>query len=104
MVVEAASGVEAIEAAELKQPNLILLDVRMPDTDALDAITELKANATTAHIPVIAVSPLGLRSESKQWQAAGAVGCLTKPLDPQDVIEELARHLPRLAGEHHVSY
>lgn len=104
VVVEATSGVEMIEVAESRQPNLILLDIRMPDTDGIDAVTELKANTATAHIPVIAVSPVALRAEARRCLEAGAVDCLTKPLDPLDVIEALARHLPRLAGEQHVSY
>jgi CheY-like chemotaxis protein len=96
IVHEVASGVEAIDAAELKQPDLILLDTRMPDTDGADAITELKANPATARIPVIVLGLLGLRGDLEKCRAVGAVGCLTKPLGAREVAEAIDGHLPPL--------
>jgi two-component system cell cycle response regulator DivK len=100
IVHEAASGIEAIDAAELKQPDLILLDTRMPDTDGADAVSELKANSATARIPVIALGTLGLRGDQEKCRAAGAVDCLTKPLGAREVAEAIDRHLPQLPDRH----
>jgi CheY-like chemotaxis protein len=103
IVHEAASGIEAIDAAELKQPDLILLDTRMPDTDGADAVAELKANPATTRIPIIALGSLGLRGDQERCLAVGAVGCLTKPLGVREVVEAIAKHLPG-ATDNHASY
>ena len=103
IVHEVASGVETIDAAELKQPDIILLDTRMPDTDGADAVTELKANPVTARIPIIALGPLGLQGDREKCRAAGAVDCLTKPLGAREVSEAIDRHLPQLP-DNHASY
>lgn len=103
IVHEAASGVEAIDAAELKRPDIILLDTRMPDTDGADAVTELKSNPATARIPIIALGPLGLRGDREKCRAAGAVDCLTKPLGAREIAESIDRYLPQLP-DNHASY
>jgi len=103
IVHEVASGVETIDAAELKQPDIILLNTRMPDTDGVDAVTELKANPVTARIPIIALGPLGLRGDQEKCRAAGAVDCLTKPLGAREIAEAIDRHLPQLP-DNHASY
>ena len=103
IVHEVASGVEAIDAAELKQPDIILLGTRMPDTDGADAVTELKANPMTARIPIIALVTLGFRGDQEKCRAAGAVDCLTKPLGAREIAEAIDRHLPQLP-DNHASY
>lgn len=100
IVHEAASGVETIDAAELKQPDIILLDMRMPDTDGADAVAELKANPVTARIPIITLGSMALRGDREKCRAAGAVDCLTKPLGAREVSEAIDRHLPQLPDRH----
>ncbi len=80
VVHEDSSGMEAIETAELTQPDVILLDTRMPDTDGLDAIRDLKANPATANLPVIAMSPASHGGEREACLTAGAVAFLVKPV------------------------
>jgi CheY-like chemotaxis protein len=95
IVHEAASGVETMDAAELKQPDLILLDTRMPDTDGVEAVTELKANPATARIPVITLGSVSLRGDQEKCLAVGAVACLTRPLGAREVAAVIEQHLPK---------
>ena len=80
IVYEAASGVEAIDIAELRQPDLILLDTRMPDTDGVQALHDLKAIPDTSNIPVFALAPPTQLNEREMHLAAGAVQFMEKPL------------------------
>jgi CheY-like chemotaxis protein len=94
---EAGSGVEAIDAAELKQPDLILLDIRLPDSDGPTAVLDLKANPATAQIPVITLAPFHLRRKQEHCRVAGAVGSLTKPAAPGEILDAINTYFAKAA-------
>jgi two-component system cell cycle response regulator DivK len=66
--IEAANGTEAIEKAVSEQPDLILMDLDLPDISGLDAARAVKKNADTAHIPIIAQTAWS----SRQWKGSAA--------------------------------
>jgi CheY-like chemotaxis protein len=78
--IEAANGTEAIEKAVSEQPDLILMDLDLPDISGLDAARAVKKNADTAHIPIIAQTAWS----SRQWKGkvlqVGMVDYLEKPV------------------------
>ena len=78
--IEAANGTEAIEKAVSEQPDLILMDLDLPDISGLDAARAVKKNAGTAHIPIIAQTAWS----SRQWKGKvlqiGMVDYLEKPV------------------------
>jgi two-component system, cell cycle response regulator len=78
---QADSGAEALRAATLGQPDLILLDVLMPDMSGLEVCRRLKADPETADIPVILVTALSDRASKMAGLEAGADDFLTKPVD-----------------------
>lgn len=80
-IVSANSGREGLEAAVQRRPDLILLDVEMPDLDGFEVLRALKNSSATVHIPVIIVS--GLQSAQDKVTAfdLGAVDYITKPFD-----------------------
>ena len=77
--IEAATGAEAVAHARDRQPAVILLDLRLPDMDGSDVVRELKGNARTQGIPVIAMTSLALHEGS--FREAGFDGYLGKPID-----------------------
>ncbi|HET7689119.1 MAG TPA: EAL domain-containing protein [Nocardioidaceae bacterium] len=77
----ASSGIEALDAIATQAPDLILLDVMMPDADGYGIARTLKADPVTAGIPVILISALGDRTARLKALAAGAEDFLTKPVD-----------------------
>jgi two-component system cell cycle response regulator DivK len=76
---EAANGRDGIALAAERLPDVILLDLRLPDMDGVDVARELRGAARTARIPVVALSALQLEGD---WVlAAGFAGYLGKPID-----------------------
>lgn len=92
--IEATNGKQALKLAEANQPALILMDIRMPVMDGLEATRRLKKNATTKDIPIIALTALAMKDEEEKIRQAGCDGYLTKPLDIQQLLKEVAKYLP----------
>ncbi len=80
-VLSAIDGPSAIAAAEQEQPDIILLDVMMPDMDGFEVCRRLKANLQTAHIPVVMVTALDQSADRVNGLEAGADDFLTKPVN-----------------------
>jgi len=79
-ILTAFSGIEAIEKAEKESPDLILLDVMMPDLDGFETCRRLKGNPLTQHIPVVMVTALSDSTDRVRGLEAGADEFLTKPV------------------------
>ena len=79
--VEAASGGEGIALAAESLPDVILLDLQLPDMDGTDVARELGEGARTARIPIVALSARPYVGDSDRLLAAGFVGYLEKPID-----------------------
>jgi CheY-like chemotaxis protein len=80
LVETATNGVEALEAAVTKNPNLILMDVQMPEMDGLEAIRKLRELPQFLHIPIIALTALAMEGDSEHCLEAGADLYLSKPV------------------------
>ncbi len=79
-VILAQNGVQAIEKAKKDHPNLILMDVQMPEMDGLEAIRKIRSDAEIAHIPIIALTALARPHDRKSCLEAGANDYLSKPI------------------------
>jgi two-component system cell cycle response regulator DivK len=79
--VEAGSGIEAVALATARLPDVILLDIGLPDMVGTEVARELRAGARTAHIPVVALSALSVAENDDWLLAAGFAGFLNKPID-----------------------
>ncbi|MBF0137770.1 MAG: two-component system response regulator [Magnetococcus sp. DMHC-1] len=75
------------------QPDLILLDVMMPDMDGLEVCRHLKQDARLAHIPIIFVTALGQPHNEAQGFEAGAIDYITKPISPPVVLARVRTHI-----------
>jgi DNA-binding response OmpR family regulator len=81
-VIEAADGREALEDVRRERPELVLLDVMMPDVDGWQVAAELAADPETSEIPVVFLSARASREDKARAQELGAVGYIVKPFDP----------------------
>jgi CheY-like chemotaxis protein len=92
-IVEAASGEEAIEKATSERPDLILMDISLPDISGIGATHALKSNPTTAQIPIIAYSALPLMGWREQALKAGMAAYLEKPVTLKLLMETISKLL-----------
>ena len=92
-LLHAASGREAIEATTTRHPDLVLMDLRMPDIDGREAFARIRSNPATASISVVAVTASTMIDEEKTMRASFD-GFLRKPFSRSALFRELARHLP----------
>ncbi len=85
-VVEAADGLECLERARERRPDVITLDVVMPRMDGLAAAAELHADADLHDVPVVIVTTSNHPSDLARARAAGVDAYLTKPYDPDELV------------------
>ena len=92
-VMTAAGGLEAIELARVHQPEVIFMDLKMPDLDGLEATRRLAQDPSTAPIPVVAVTASALGDARQAARAAGCVDYLPKPIRARELFGLLRLHL-----------
>jgi two-component system cell cycle response regulator DivK len=85
----AANGREAIDLALSLLPDLILMDASMPVLDGWQATKEIKTNAATKHIPVLALTAHAFDDARQEAKAAGCDGFVTKPCLPDDLVAKV---------------
>lgn len=84
-----ASGFEAIEVAKKEKPDVILLDVMMPEMDGPTTLAKIRENAEIASIPVIFFTAKVQKQELDSYLALGAAGIISKPFDPMKLPSEI---------------
>ncbi len=89
----AANGQTALAFAKNSLPDLIVLDICMPEVDGIEVVRQLKQNPETAPIPVIAVTGLAKPEDRDRILAAGCIDFLTKPFVLEQLEATLCRHL-----------
>lgn len=95
-VIEAIDGEEAVKKAQGELPDLILLDVRMPNMNGYEACHLLKARDSTRTIPVIFLSARGQEAEIKRGLELGAEEYILKPFAPDELYRRVGSILDRL--------
>lgn len=81
-LLEASTGSEALQQARIAVPDLVLLDVKLPDSSGLAVCARLKADPLLCNIPVVLVTAAGTESDREAGLAAGAAYYVTKPFSP----------------------
>ncbi len=89
----AENGQQGIVMARQEQPDLILLDVMMPDIDGFKVCQYLKDNADTKDIPVLFLTARGAEGDLEAGRRAGADGFMTKPFQTIEVLNQIKRML-----------
>ncbi len=88
-VVLASSGEEGIVKARKEQPDVILMDLRMPGIGGIEAIKQLKQDTSVSEIPVVVLSAWTSQRNREDAEAAGAAKFLAKPVDTKRLMKEI---------------
>lgn len=83
-VIQALNGKEALEAANRELPDLILMDIQLPEMDGLEATRLLKSNEITKHINVVALTAHAMRGDEEKAINAGCSGYIAKPINTRE--------------------
>ncbi len=86
----AENGATALERARRDKPDLILMDINMPEVDGFAATRMLKADESTRNIPVVFVSGKNQKADMAWGQMLGARGYITKPYSREQILAQLA--------------
>ena len=89
---EASSGGGGVSLAVEHLPDLILMDIRLPDMDGTEAARQLKEDARTARIPVVALTSFAMKGDREWFLAAGFDGYLEKPISVREFPEQVRRY------------
>jgi CheY-like chemotaxis protein len=92
-VIEAGNGIEALQQAVERSPDIILMDLSLPVMDGWEATRRLKADRRTARIPVVALTGHALAGISEGARRAGCDAFVTKPCLPEDLVKEIRKVL-----------
>jgi two-component system, cell cycle response regulator DivK len=89
---EATTGGEAVELAVEHCPDLVLMDIQLPDIDGLEALGRLRADGRTARVPVLALTAQAMEGDRERFLAAGFDGYLSKPVNISEFVATVKRY------------
>jgi two-component system cell cycle response regulator DivK len=88
---EAGTGAEGVALADEHVPDVVLMDLRLPDMDGTEAVRRLRAGERTARIPVVAMSAMALEGSGDWLESAGFTGWLEKPIRVGSFADDVRR-------------
>jgi CheY-like chemotaxis protein len=94
----AASGAEGLELARRDRPDVVLVDVMMPNMDGIAVLGRLKEKPETSGIPVIFMTAKVQKREIERYMGLGAAGVIAKPFDPMTLPEEVRKIIEQRGG------
>ncbi|MBD2163371.1 response regulator [Calothrix membranacea FACHB-236] len=92
-IILARNGREAVQMAKQHRPNLILMDIQMPDMDGLEATRQLRADIQNQAVPIIALTALAMPGDEERCLEAGATAYLPKPVRLRNLLDLINEHL-----------
>jgi CheY-like chemotaxis protein len=93
-VIPAATGTEGLEQARTQAPDLVVLDLQLPDADGRQVLARLRAEPRSAHLPIVAVTAYAMVGDREKALADGFDGYVSKPIVPASFSRMLDQYLP----------
>ena len=93
-LIEAADGAEGVAQAQSQHPDLILMDIQLPEMDGYEATRRIRAIPELAQVPIIAVTSYALSGDEAKTRAAGCDGYVAKPFSPRQLLAKIREFLP----------
>ena len=92
-VIQTDNGGEALGMIKQHRPDLVLMDIQLPEKSGLDVTREAKADPEIAHIPIIAVTAFAMKTDEERIRAGGCEDYLAKPISVVEFLEKVKRYL-----------
>jgi CheY-like chemotaxis protein len=89
----AQNGKEGVAMAVRERPDLILMDIQLPDMDGLEVTRRIRASEADDTIPIVAVTSFAMTGDREKALAAGCNGYIEKPINPETFLEEIRKYL-----------
>lgn len=93
-VIQAYSGIEGINSAKKNDPDIILLDIQLPEMDGYTVAVKLRENEALKKTPIIAVTSYAMPGDMEKAIESGATGYIEKPINPDTFISQMKSFLP----------
>jgi two-component system, cell cycle response regulator DivK len=93
-LIEAVDGVEGVAMAQSHRPDLILMDIQLPEIDGYEATRQIRAVPELAQVPIIAVTSYVLSGDEAKARDAGCNGYVAKPFSPRELLAKIREFLP----------
>jgi two-component system cell cycle response regulator DivK len=92
---EATTGGQAVELATTHAPDLVLMDIQLPDIGGVEALGRLRVDERTASVPVVALTAQAMEGDRERFLAAGFDGYLSKPVNVADLLATVKDYCER---------
>jgi two-component system, cell cycle response regulator DivK len=92
-LIEALNGEDGVRLAQSERPDLILMDIQLPQMDGYEATRQIKRIAELKMIPIIAVTSYALSGDEAKARAAGCDGYIAKPFSPRELLAKVRKYL-----------
>lgn len=92
-VIVACDGREALEKVRAESPDLILMDIQLPEMDGYETVKKIKEMPDMSHIPIVAVTSYAMVGDREKALAVGCAGYVEKPINPETFVAEVEKYL-----------
>lgn len=92
-VIAAREGIRGVELAVKEKPDLVLMDIQLPDINGLEAVRRIRASKIDHELPIVALSSYAMVGDREKALAAGCTGYIEKPINPDTFMLEIAKFL-----------
>ena len=97
-LIEAVNGEDGVKLAHSERPDLILMDIQLPNIDGYEATRRIRGSSVLKSIPIIAVTSYALSGDQAKARAAGCDGYVSKPFSPRELLARVREYLPDAAA------
>ena len=91
-VIEAKEGVVGVELAIKEKPDLVIMDIQLPDINGLEATKRIRASEADSEIPIVALTSFAMAGDKERALAAGCTGYIEKPINPETCMAEIEKY------------
>jgi two-component system, cell cycle response regulator len=99
-IIEAETAQKGINLAKEIIPDLILMDIQLPDMDGLSAVRVIRQTESTSHIPIVALTAYAMQSDEERALNAGCTGYITKPVKTKSFLNKINKYINQDVKEH----